>query len=85
MFYFTYLILSAVFKGNGGLRYPPGMWELELIAAIIFSIMQLGRLDFGFRANRTEHTRAIAIFLVFTVISIIFYAYFQKFRVALYL
>ena len=41
IFYLIFLVLSAYYKGYGGLKYPPGMWGLELTAAIVFSLMQL--------------------------------------------
>lgn len=41
IFYLFFLVFIAYCKGYGGLKYPPGMWEMELAASVIFSLMQL--------------------------------------------
>ena len=80
VFYSFFLILSSVYKGYGGLKYPPYMWELELAAVVIFCLMQFQRLDLGFRANRNEHTVAMVCFSVFTVFSVLFYLFFSTYQ-----
>ena len=87
-FYFGFLIFTSIFKsknfvfsvillGNGGLMYPPSIWELEFASIFFFFLLQIYRLNMGYHANRTEHTMSMILFLVFTLFSTLFCVYFS--------
>mmetsp|Transcript_78759 Transcript_78759/g.109105 ORF Transcript_78759/g.109105 Transcript_78759/m.109105 type:complete len:125 (+) Transcript_78759:154-528(+) len=75
LFYFVFLFSVTIAKGISGLLYPPSIWELELAGICLFFIMQLQRLDLGYRANRTEHPTAMNFFAWFSLFSCIIYSY----------
>jgi hypothetical protein len=62
---------------GGGLIYPPSIWELEISTIVFFFLIQVFRLYFGYHANRTEHTFSMALFLVATLFSTLFFIYFS--------
>jgi len=65
--------------GYGGLLYPPNIWGMELTGLIIFTLLQIQRLDLGRRANRNEHANAIQVFSLFTIFALLFYFYYGAF------
>jgi cytochrome c biogenesis protein CcdA len=52
------------------------MWELEFASIFFFFLIQIFRLNLGYDANRTEHVVSTAMFLAFTLFSILFCIYF---------
>ena len=67
------LTLITVYEYYGGLRFPPGVWEMEIISILAFFLLQMMRLDFGKRANRNEHAFATGSFVVFTILCFLGY------------
>ena len=63
--------------GNGGLLYPPSIWELEFASIFFFVCIQIFRLNLGYNANRTEHTLSMIMFLIFTAFGLLFSIYFS--------
>ncbi|CDW87524.1 UNKNOWN [Stylonychia lemnae] len=62
---------------NGGLLYPPSIWELEFASIFFFFFIQIFRLNLGYNANRTEHTLSMIMFMVFTLFGLLFCIYFS--------
>eukprot|EP00347_Sterkiella_histriomuscorum_P001553 403371594 len=68
--------ISSQFN-NGGLLYPPSVWEVEFASVFFFLLIQIFRLNLGYNANRTEHIMSMVLFMVFTIFSTIFCIYFS--------
>ena len=69
------LTLITVYEYYGGLRFPPAVWQMEIISILAFFLAQMMRLDFGKRANRNEHAFATASFVIFTLFCALIYGY----------
>ena len=61
------MILLHFFKVNGGLLYPPDIWEMELAGLIILFFLQIVRIYFGFNANRMESSGFSLVFFFLTL------------------
>ena len=72
------LLLITVYEYYGGLRFPPGVWEMEIVSILAFFALQMMRLDFGKRANRNEHAFATGSFVIFTLFCLLIYGYFGR-------
>ena len=76
--YFVLMVAIHFFKFNGGLLYPPHVWEMELTCLICWAIVQATRLHYGLMANRTEDAYGSKIFLVFSFGTLLLAIYFSR-------
>mmetsp|Transcript_17259 Transcript_17259/g.16466 ORF Transcript_17259/g.16466 Transcript_17259/m.16466 type:complete len:133 (+) Transcript_17259:176-574(+) len=77
IFYSGFLLFTTIYKGTGGLRFPPAMWELELATVFFYFLTQMFRIMIGSQGNRTEYKISIAFFGLFTMFTIAFGVYFS--------
>ena len=65
------MFILHIYKGYGGLTYPPKVWAIELSMIVLVFIIQIVRLYFGFYANREEHSGKTATFVFLTLLTLV--------------
>ena len=71
-----------IYKGYGGLLYPPIIWAMELHGLIFLCAIQVIRIYYGLAANRMESSKMTCIFIFltsFTLLPILHYASFSTY------
>ena len=76
------MIVLHIYKGYGGLLYPPIIWAMELHGLIFLFIVQMIRIYYGLASNRMESSKMTCIFIFltsFTLLPILHYASFSTY------
>ena len=60
------MIVLHIYKGYGGLLYPPAIWVMELHGIIFLFIVQMIRIYYGLASNRQESSKMTCVFLFLT-------------------
>ena len=54
-----------------GLLYPPHIWGMEFAGLILLCYLQVVRINFGFEANRLQHSRDTWKFMFLTLLCLL--------------